>query len=63
MRNGIAGIRHSERRPLHEQPYLEYPDETGYVGHAADYTLPGGVVNRLHDYRIADKSAMLDALP
>jgi hypothetical protein len=46
-----------------EPPYLEYPDGTSFVGHDPAWEPPGDGFYQIHDYRIADNSAVLDALP
>ena len=46
-----------------EPPYLEYPDGTAFVGHDPAWFPEGDGIVRIHEYRIADNSAVLDALP
>lgn len=47
----------------YEPPYLQYPNGTGYRGHEVDWEPPDDTLVALHEYRITDNSATLDALP
>ncbi|KAJ8116347.1 hypothetical protein OPT61_g2201 [Boeremia exigua] len=51
----------------HEAPYLELPDGTGVsglpFGFQADTQEKLKLVQRVHDYRLTDASAVLDAIP
>jgi hypothetical protein len=46
-----------------EQPYLQFPNGTGVIGLGKDFIPDGDFINRVHEYRLEDTSAVLDALP
>ncbi|OAG02091.1 uncharacterized protein CC84DRAFT_982553 [Paraphaeosphaeria sporulosa] len=46
-----------------EQPYLQYPNGTGVKGLGKDFIPDGDFINRVHEYRLEDNAAVLDALP
>lgn len=46
-----------------EQPYLQYPNGTGVIGLGKDFIPTGDFLNRVHEYRLEDNAAVLDALP
>ncbi|KAF9732395.1 hypothetical protein PMIN06_007458 [Paraphaeosphaeria minitans] len=46
-----------------EQPYLQYPNGTGITGLGKDFIPDGNFINRVHEYRLEDTAAVLDALP
>ncbi|KAJ4299735.1 hypothetical protein N0V90_004981 [Kalmusia sp. IMI 367209] len=45
-----------------EQPYLQYPNGTGIPGLSEDFIPDDKFINRVHEYRLEDNSAVLDAL-
>lgn len=46
-----------------EQPYLQFPNGTGITGLGKDFIPEGDFLNRVHEYRLEDNAAVLDALP
>jgi hypothetical protein len=46
-----------------EQPYLQFPNGTGVTGLGKDFIPDGDFINRVHEYRLEDNAAVLDALP
>ncbi|KAL1596455.1 hypothetical protein SLS60_009101 [Paraconiothyrium brasiliense] len=46
-----------------EQPYLQYPNGIGVKGLGKDFVPTGEFINRVHEYRLEDNFAVLDALP
>ncbi|KAF2443362.1 hypothetical protein P171DRAFT_432635 [Karstenula rhodostoma CBS 690.94] len=46
-----------------EAPYIEYPNGTGFVGKDFTWSPCQEVYDYIHAYRIADNSAVIDALP
>ncbi|KAF2440064.1 hypothetical protein P171DRAFT_448010 [Karstenula rhodostoma CBS 690.94] len=46
-----------------EQPYLQYPKGTWITGLGKAFLPDGDFINRVHEYRLEDNSAVPDALP
>ncbi|KAJ4352011.1 uncharacterized protein N0V89_007357 [Didymosphaeria variabile] len=46
-----------------EQPYLKYPNGTGITGLGKDFIPTSEFISRIHEYRLEDNSAVLNALP
>ncbi|KAF1851617.1 uncharacterized protein K460DRAFT_413159 [Cucurbitaria berberidis CBS 394.84] len=47
----------------YEQPYLQYPDGTSFLGHSVDWSPGPEVYIPTEVYRVTENSAVLDALP
>jgi len=47
----------------YEQPYIEYPNGTSFLGHPVDWNPCTPDIEAVHSYRLTDNTAALDALP